>query len=108
MQLFLTYLGQVLKHQKGHQIISCSIRKHFRRRRNKAIETERDGDGRERVRVLRTLYPCVLVSYLIRHPTKGRSFDMQLFLEILRQPVADENLVGYGLHGCHFFDRLDL
>ncbi len=35
-------------------------------------------------------------------------FDMQFFLEILRQPVTDEYLIGDGLHSCNFLDRLDL
>jgi hypothetical protein len=48
------------------------------------------------------------ISYLMCVAINSESFNMQLLLEILRQPVADEDLIGYGLHGCHFLDRLDL
>ena len=54
------------------------------------------------------LYRCAPFSYHTRAPAKLRSFNMQLFLEILGQPMADEDLIGYGLHGRHFLDRLDL
>ena len=48
------------------------------------------------------------LSYLMCVAIKSPSFNMQLLLEILRQPVADEDLIGYGLHGRYFLDCLDL